>query len=312
MPHFTLSHSTNHTQIDQALQQLVERYESSFPERIAAYYLTGSYADESDVQTSDVDLDIIFRERFRNTEERQLAEQLRDAFTTRAKRRQLEFDISLTEEETFRTTGIEPNLKLAGQILFGEDICARYPLLSIEEWAHERMHAVYYLLTHVYPREARLNLDYPNWSDEFFGYMNRTVTLADGSEVPCTRNLLRTTGWAATALLAFQARKYVARKRDCHLTYRQHIDDEWGTLLESLYTLCRQRWHYLLPTSPQERQQLRGICQLVQGFEQHFMRQYKQFILTELQAGPEALKQRTREFQQRFPLHDAEVEAALR
>jgi predicted nucleotidyltransferase len=48
---------------------------------------------------------------------------------------------------------------------------------------------------------------------------------------------------AATALLAWRAGVYVARKRDCHALGARHIGDEHGRLLADLYERCRGAWH---------------------------------------------------------------------
>jgi hypothetical protein len=108
---------------------------------------------------------------------------------------------------SLRNQWVRPNAKLGGRLLYGQDVCRLYPLLPIEAWARERMHAAYWLLINVYhrPTPVHFPLTFPSPSDEFYGYTNRTFRLPDGREVPCTRNLVRTTGWDATALLALQA-----------------------------------------------------------------------------------------------------------
>jgi hypothetical protein len=63
---------------------------------------------------------------------------------------------------------------------------------------------------------------------EFFGYDHRPMRLANGSFEPSTRDLFRATGWAATALIAWRAGRYVARKSECHRLYQQFIGDEWA------------------------------------------------------------------------------------
>jgi hypothetical protein len=60
-----------------------------------------------------------------------------------------------------------------------------------------------------------------------------------------TRDLICSTGWAATALVAQRAGHYVDRKRGCHALYAEHIGDEWSDLVRDLYECCeccRGRW----------------------------------------------------------------------
>jgi len=71
------------------------------------------------------------------------------------------------------------------------------------------MHASYWLLVNVYqrPKPVQLLLDFPDPTDEFYGYTNRTIQLLNGQEFlhpqPGAHNRL-----AATALLALQAGEY--------------------------------------------------------------------------------------------------------
>ncbi len=142
------------------------------------------------------------------------------------------------------------------------------------------MQAAHWLICNVYKRASSLDtsLPFPDPLDEFYGYTNRTVRLPDGKAVPCTRNLARTTGWAATALLAFQANQYVVRKRDCAQMYRAYIDDERASLLENIATYCRDEWQYLIPTTDYGRKHLREICEQTLGFERHFLTRYTNYL----------------------------------
>ncbi len=128
-------------------------------------------------------------------------------------------------------------------------LLGQLPLLPIEEWTRERMHAAYWLLVTVFnrPRGVTLPLGYPDAADEFFGYARRTLRLPTGVEVPSTRDLIRVTGWIATALLALQAHVYVARKKECHDSYSHYIGGPWATLLHDIYHRLRTQWGYLIP-----------------------------------------------------------------
>ena len=131
----------------------------------------------------------------------------------------------------------------------------------------------------------RLPLGYPDPRGEFYGYDCRAVRLPDGGEARSTRNLIRTTGWAATALVAHRAGRYVARKRDCHAIYRETIGDEWGDLLADIYTQCRAEWNYLIPDDAADRRRLRAICERTLAFENHFLAIYRRYLLAELRGA---------------------------
>jgi predicted nucleotidyltransferase len=296
-------------QVKRAIHELIEMYEANFPGRIAGYYVEGSYADHTSVSTSDVDIVIVFRERFADEQMRRAAEQLWESL---GQSTTLELDIMVIDEDSLHV-GVRPQLKLGSRLIYGEDVCQHYPLIGLDDWAFERMNAAYWLSTMIYhrPLPVRLPLDFPDSNDEFFGYFQRTVILADGTEVPCTRDIIRTTGWAATALLALRAGQYAYRKRDCYQLYRQHIGDEWSELLEDIYVYCRGKWNYLIPAEREDRLRLRAICERVLDFERAFLRYYSAYLLTQFSnANPINLKH-VLWVQEQVPLADDAVINAL-
>lgn len=308
MKEILLQASLGHPRIDSVVQEVIQVYENAFPGQIAAYYVEGSYADQTYLITSDIDLVIIFRNQFSDDDTRQVAE--RTWTDTRGEIQ--EVDISIVDEDSLRK-GVRPNVKLGGRLIYGQDVCSLYPILPVEAWARERMHAAYWLLVNVYqrPTPIHLPLTFPVPADEFYGYTNRTIRLPDGQEVPCTRNLVRTTGWVATALLALQAGQYAGRKRDCAQLYRTHIGDEWSSLLEELASFCRDRWQYLIPTESHARKLLRDICERTLRFEQHFLTLYKSFLLEQLRSTESEHVRFAMGLQEQLPLADAEVTAML-
>ncbi|GER90424.1 hypothetical protein KDW_45860 [Dictyobacter vulcani] len=271
--------------------------------------MEGSYADETAVQTSDVDIVVIFKDQYASPSVCEQAELLWQRLSLPAN---IDFDLTIIAEESLRA-GVLPYLKLASRLIYGEDVCQRYPLLSLAEWTSDRMHAAYWLCLNVYQRPLpfQLPLDFPDPTDAFFGYTRRAITLSDGTEVPCTRNIIRTTGWAATGLLALQAGQYVARKRDCHRLYRQYIGDEWSALLEEIYVYCRGEWQYLLPDDPGARARLHSICERMLQFERHFLIQYRVYLLAQLQQAEGKLLEHTLWVQEQVPWNDVEIQDAV-
>jgi len=303
-----LQGSLGHSQIDTVVLKVIQMYENAFPEQIAAYYIEGSYADQTYLLTSDIDLVIIFHNRFAHEDTRQAAEQLWESNHRGA----TEVDITVLDEYSLQE-GVHPGLKLSGRLIYGQDVCSAYPILPMEAWARDRMYAAYWLLINVYqrPTPVYLPLSYPSLADEFYGYTNRTLQLPDGQEVPCTRNLVRTTGWAATALLALRARQYAGRKRECSLLYRTYIGDEWSSLLEDIATFCRDKWQYLVPTESHERELLREICERTLYFEQHFLTFYKSYLLEQLHSTKQEHVHLALRLQENSQLCDGEVTAVV-
>jgi hypothetical protein len=185
--------------------------------------VTGSVADGLPLAASDLDLVAVLRNGVSEREReavRAIAHEVADEVG-------VDLDLDLVEVAAL-AGGVDPQLKRGSILVHGEDLVAAAPLLPIEEWARQRMHAGYYLMVSVFgrPPAVRQPLDYPVADDPFFGYALRDVRLPDGRQVPSTRNLVRVSSWMATALLAWTRRRYVVRKSECHIVYREEIGGE--------------------------------------------------------------------------------------
>lgn len=293
------SGNSNHT-----FPTVPDTFTTTFPEHIRAVYIQGSYADNSDVSTSDIDLLIVFKESFQD-EEQQQAELLVEQCVTESV---IELDIELVDEQSL-IGGVSPTFKYGSRLIFGEDIRDKFPLLSLKEWTRDRMHSSLWRTAHLFNRSGVVSypLDYPDPQGEFYGYDSRLLRLPDGSEVHCTRDLIRLVGWSATALLAYRAGVYVARKSDCHTLYQAHFHDEWGELLQDVYELCRGKWNYLLPEDEGERSVLRHLCERTLTFENHFLAIYKEFALSELCGDDERGRREVMQVLQRVDYRDDDV-----
>jgi predicted nucleotidyltransferase len=285
-----LTTSTGNNSIDAMLQELIIVLNTRFPNRIHSYYIEGSYADNSGIATSDIDLLIVFKENFENEQEKTDAEAL--ALRSAAPYA-CELDVIVLNESGL-SKGVSPNFKMGSILLYGQDIRSKFPLISLNEWTCDRMHSSWWRTARLFKRGSVITypLDYPDPAAEFYGYDARKLRLSDGREVNCTRDLIRLVGWSATAIIAFKAGRYVARKSDCHKIYQECFQDEWSQLLQAIYEQCRGRWNYLIPEDGEERKMLRALCQRTLAFENHFLGIYKEFLLSEfLHADEQALLQ---------------------
>jgi hypothetical protein len=292
------------------LSRLIGSFERAFPRRVLGWFIEGSYADGTSIATSDIDVVAVFRGRFLNDGEKDSAAQLCAGC---ARQSALELDVTFQCEADL-AGGASPTFALGSTFIYGEDVRARVPLLPIDIWARRRMHAAYWLMIDVFKRPAVTTypLDFPRSNEPHRGYDCRTVRLADGSEARSTRDLIRVTGWAATALLALKAHVYVARKSDCHTFYRERLGGEWAGLLDTIYQVCRQEWHYLVPAAPRDRATFAGICHRVLQFENYFLATYRDFVVRELQSGDSSAVAEALAFLERVPFDDACVRGALR
>ncbi len=64
MDTITLLNATGDPHVDGLLRGVIDRFETAFSARIRCHYLKGSYTDGSAVSTSDLDLAVVFKDKF--------------------------------------------------------------------------------------------------------------------------------------------------------------------------------------------------------------------------------------------------------
>lgn len=290
--------------MDTLVREVIAQTLAALPNRLRAVYVLGSYADASAVPTSDLDLVLLVADSLRR-DERALMQPLLARWGADADG---ELDVEIEDEAGLRA-GVSPTLKLGGRLLWGMDVCRKLEILPLHLWVRDRMHSSYWRLGGLFARPQPLSapLAFPDPADEFYGYTRRLTHLPDGQLAPGTRDLMRAVGWMATALLAYQTGEYVATKRACAPMYREHIGDEWTTLLDDLAVWVRQAWHYRIPAASEDRARLQAFCARTLGFENHFLTRYRRFVLEELRGEDAPGRQMAIETLDRMPLADAEV-----
>lgn len=282
MADITLRSSTNVPHIDQILREIIGLIECRFRDRIRGYYLVGSYAVGEAVATSDLDMVVVFKGSLEPKEQQQFA----IVFDECKQLCPLAIDLTCVgEAKLFQVGGVR--FQTASLLLYGEDIRAAVPLKPVEDHIRDMMHDQYPLLARVRgnPDVLTFPLDYPDPAGEFYGYDRRLIRTVDGTSHPGIKNLALNVICPASALILLKAGKYVGNgnKSDCGTQYRIWINDEWTELVEAMDEYCRKRWAYLVPQERAQRHKLRSLCEQALGFENHFLVQYKEYLLTRLQ-----------------------------
>jgi hypothetical protein len=102
---------------------------------------------------------------------------------------------------------------------------------------------------------------------------------------PEHEKLVATVGWTATALIALQTGRYVRDKSASVELYHEHVGDQWSEFVASVHELCRNRWHYRIPTAERDRRRLRELCEQALAFQNHFLGRYRTYLLSELHSA---------------------------
>jgi hypothetical protein len=253
---------------DQRIAQLligtVGLLETAFPNRIRAYYLTGSYAEETAVAHSDLDLIIVFQGDFQNDE----ADRLRQIRYHASKISLMRLDLTPKSEANLFSKGAT-GLKMATQFLYGEDIRERVPFESIEQYRQDviRGFLIYQREIRGEPDQLPSPLTYPDADAEFFGYETYGLWHGGVDFEPGTRLLINLITVGATASLTALHGQRAGSKKQAIEKYQRLIGDKWGDWLAELYQLAKLDLGYALPQDTAVRQKLRRLIQPTLEYE---------------------------------------------
>ncbi|MFG1813864.1 nucleotidyltransferase domain-containing protein [Kribbella sp. NPDC049174] len=279
-----LIESTGDRQCDRIAQGVIGIFETAFPGRVRGFYLRGSHASGTSIEGSDLDLFIVFKDRFADSAEYERARALSEHC---GQLTPMLLEILLVGERGLRQpsgVGAALNLKLATRHLYGEDIRAELPSYDADTYVRSVVHTPY--VSYTFPVQRRNGplvypLDHIDPDGPFFGFGQ----WKDGSGRPSTKLLIATVGWTATAIIALQSGQYVRDKAACVELYQEHVADQWTDLVTRVHDLCRNRWHNQLPSSAPDRQTLRELCDHTLDFQNHFLELYRQYQRAELASG---------------------------
>ncbi len=284
MEDVTLVGMTEDMDLNAILYGFVGLAEMTFPGRIQAYYMLGSHVtNEALVGASDIDLVMVFRERFQEGERERF-----DFFRRYVNMlSQAPLDVSVEEEARLLVDGAG-NLKASSLLLMGEDIRERIPLMAKDKWLRYCMHRPFLFMersrAHADDEPLPYPLRYPDATGALYGYDHRMHREADGSLHRSTKDIINTACWFAMSVLMLRAGEYAFSKSSVIDAYQKHVNDEWAPLLKQVYE-CRNRWGYRSPSAPEDEAYLRGLCERMLEAENYFLGLYKDFLLAELGRG---------------------------
>ncbi len=276
MVSFALSYTTGIELIDATLARIVSRFEQTFPQRVRGYYLIGSLVEQTVVELSDIDGFIIFAESFRNEHEQQQAEQL---VAQCAEHSPLRLDVMPVAEQSLDQIYpvMQVTLKYGSRLLYGSDIRDSLVLPPLERYREDVTAGARFFIARIRHQDqlTTTELDYPDKHDRFFGYTSKSIAAWYPAEVMAgTKELVAAVSRIATATIAQRTGQYVAGKQQAVSLYQQHIGGAWAAFVAQVYQRCKLDWHYRIPATSKDQQELRTICQQMLEFERAFLNQY--------------------------------------
>jgi hypothetical protein len=298
---------TGYPLADTVLDDLIARLTTALPDHVVACYVEGSYADGTAVATSDIDLMIVLRDALYGSAPNTAARAILEACKRSSP---LELDTAVRDLEELRQQ-INPQFMLAARLISGGDVRAGLPAPDVVAWGRQRMHAAFWLVNHIFgrPLPVCLPLELPRPDQPWYGYAERRMRLADGGEIRTTRDLVRVTGWIASARVAHEAGQFVVRKHEAAASYARWISDEWSPLLAAIDEHCRRRWQYRIPDDAADQVLLDDLLRQTPGFENDFAARYQRFVLAELASGDKQRRLEALERLDQTPLDDPAISA---
>lgn len=269
--------STGTQQIDSIVRGTVGVLETAFPGRVRGCYLFGSYADDSAVAASDIDLFVVFKGEFLDGEERRVQQLSKYCGLISP----VSLDLLPVSESVMLREG-HFRLKSASRIIHGEDIRDRMPQQPHEAYLQKYTYAPCGMSAYVFRHQKQIAfpLAYPDPDGVFYGYDAQTLHSAPG--VPDLNGLVGGVCWIATAIVGIKAGQLVESKRASVALYRRHINDEWAPFVEDVYQKGNREWGYSVPTEQRDRAVLRDLCARMLAFENHYLTIHLDYTLGEL------------------------------
>lgn len=303
-----LTNTTGYSHIDAVLHSAIGIFEAAFPERIISYYLTGSYADNTAVPESDLDLIAVFRD-VGLPVERDRFLQICHHLTTITP---IWLDCTLYNAETL-TTEARADI-LNAQLIYGVDDRPTYQLEPIERHIARSTAHIFTLMQVLRGNADNLvaPLRYPAESEKYHGYEHYGMDLNTDAQIQGLRNLVSLVTRIPTVLVALETGQRAGTKRDAITLYRRHINDEWISFISDVYQTINLRWHYQMPTAYADRQQLHDITQWLLGFENYFLERMREVLLGYLSHPSETVRYHALRALNAVTYSDAAAVAAIR
>lgn len=266
---------TNVKDVDYLIDSFINMAHDFFSIPIISLYLVGSYTDNSQIKTSDIDL-VLVTDTF-NYEE--ISKIKKFFYENSAKLFKIDIDLyilnmkeitSLSNEDLFSREAVA-NVVISGKLLYGDDIINQINKFANIDYVLSTAETPLHFISRVRGGKKIISskdLSYPEELHEYFGYMDH-----GGS-----KQILSLIGWIATGLIALKTGTMVGKKSDVVKFYLSDVGDEWSDYVSDAFIFIRKKLTYKNPESEDEKKEIHEICHKLLDFEKYYLLKYEEFI----------------------------------
>jgi len=240
-------------------------------------YLLGSYADDTYIPTSDIDLCIITRTSYE-------ASLLRLHFNEPAWFTKYPLDLTFIDLERFLDPQLFQsdnllwresvlNVILESKLVFGQDIRNKLELPTPELYRDYTAPLPLEFIARIrgcLSTDIKHPVSYPNEADYYYGYVDSKNKL---------KLIVSIVGWIATSVLSFKKAPMIGKKSSVVNQYKLSVNDEWTGYIEDVFGLCRDKLHYEIPILENDKEALRILCRKLLSLENYYINIYGEDFL---------------------------------
>lgn len=277
--------------IDAYAVELGEAFLAAFPGRILSVYLLGSRAVGREIESSDLDLGLVFSGRLGRGERDRAWE-----FLHGRPAGPVPVELVLLDEAGI-ARGVRPRIQ-QGRLLLGEDVLKGRPLLPRSELlGHFAYSAAYFIwLVRNKPVRLRYPLGYPAPGQPFEGYTDAGRWEGGDRFSPGLDVLVNLVLSVANFRLALEGIYFPSKAATAEEYRRAFPGGPWTDLVEEVYEYGRIRWKGRLPAEEGDRERIREWCPQILAFENEFLDGCIRRILELLSIEDEELRSRLASF----------------
>ncbi|MCA9913828.1 MAG: nucleotidyltransferase domain-containing protein [Anaerolineae bacterium] len=294
--------------MQQLVHNIADMVVAVFGDRILSVYLGGSFSRGQLTETSDLDMNVVFRGSLSDEE----YEHFMTVRTALQPFSPLRLEMYPTDESKIKSRPADASTR-SSICLYGEDFLPDVPALTIEAFAMRSMHKAIHYMTVLRGRPNRnpLPLDYPDATQSYYGYTQYGDF--DGAQAfqPGTRIILGMLARCTTALLAIEHGIEAQTKPESIQQYRTIIDGEWGSFVQDVYDVIKTELHYELPQNVIVQKHLSQLLHRLLAFENDAIARFKPTIVASLQSDDRRQKKLALVALKNIQMNDSDILQAL-